>query len=149
MRRRPPRSTQSRSSAASDVYKRQAHGNQVPRLIPPRLPARLPAVLGAHSLQGRVVHQQFLLLAGCFKEDSDYAPALHAQYQSLAELSMDNLVTNRVASCFLRPLGMTGMTARSNPAPPTGGASPAPPRSTARRGIAHLRERARSPLFHQ
>src|SRR5660398_197085 len=59
---------------------------------------------------------------------------------------MDNLVTNRVASCFLRPLGMTGMTARSNPAPPTGGASLAPPRSTARRGIAHLREREHDPL---
>eukprot|EP01016_Furgasonia_blochmanni_P036405 TRINITY_DN4156_c0_g1_i3.p1 TRINITY_DN4156_c0_g1~~TRINITY_DN4156_c0_g1_i3.p1 ORF type:complete len:110 (+),score=40.33 TRINITY_DN4156_c0_g1_i3:3-332(+) len=27
MIRRPPRSTQSRSSAASDVYKRQVHGN--------------------------------------------------------------------------------------------------------------------------
>eukprot|EP00657_Telonema_sp_P-1_P002034 TRINITY_DN14894_c0_g1_i1.p2 TRINITY_DN14894_c0_g1~~TRINITY_DN14894_c0_g1_i1.p2 ORF type:complete len:124 (-),score=42.97 TRINITY_DN14894_c0_g1_i1:52-423(-) len=35
MRRRPPRSTQSRSSAASDVYKRQ-----VPILIEVSLPAR-------------------------------------------------------------------------------------------------------------
>src|SRR5428012_23765 len=31
MIRRPPRSTQSRSSAASDVYKRQAAGRQGPR----------------------------------------------------------------------------------------------------------------------
>src|SRR5450756_882173 len=48
MIRRPPRSTQSRSSAASDVYKRQVSGCEVNRLIDGLCGERLPAINLAH-----------------------------------------------------------------------------------------------------
>src|SRR5450756_3253110 len=62
MIRRPPRSTQSRSSAASDVYKRQAQstrpsrsGDQDPRNRPPDLSRRFPHPEGAMDSTGGLV----------------------------------------------------------------------------------------------
>ena len=49
MIRRPPRSTQSRSSAASDVYKRQADVRHIQTELLLRLPLRAPSVLLARS----------------------------------------------------------------------------------------------------
>ena len=47
--RRPPRSTQSRSSAASDVYKRQFH-KSLP-LLPAGIRSAKPAVQGAPNIR--------------------------------------------------------------------------------------------------
>src|SRR5450756_653288 len=57
MIRRPPRSTQSRSSAASDVYKRQAQGpfqGYVPDLVPERQVGLASALVGMFQVLGNV-----------------------------------------------------------------------------------------------
>src|SRR5450756_3108727 len=52
MIRRPPRSTQSRSSAASDVYKRQDHIAAIAAAVAPHRPRIVPAIEPRLRLSG-------------------------------------------------------------------------------------------------
>src|SRR5680860_232438 len=86
MIRRPPRSTQSRSSAASDVYKRQEPWVTDHVGIPEQLPDHDPAVVSHNSVQ----LGQRLVLHGNLPEHRDEKGPVEVvvrirQYASVAE----------------------------------------------------------------
>src|SRR5450756_2476664 len=84
MIRRPPRSTQSRSSAASDVYKRQQYAH-----------ARISAVLGLWGGE-----RQALLQADVSLLDSDYETTLLQKlidYPQVIENAAQDLASHLIA----------------------------------------------------
>src|SRR5680860_838158 len=101
MIRRPPRSTQSRSSAASDVYKRQEHpsvGTLGRRPSPP------PATSGGHRESPGAYCRKTLPQSSCFRSDGDSIGRLKGDSrlvspQSFLEEFLDLFCHTRAPTC--------------------------------------------------